>query len=108
MSGQCLLTVCYTGTINGQTKTINKCLLTVCTTGPTLIKHCITAYVYVSHIHVACILIRDTLKQVLKFRELQVSNFQVPGTSSSEIKVNKKIFFQSDYFGISELEVPGT
>ena len=27
----------------------------------------------------------DTLKQVPKFRELQVPNFQVPGTSSSEI-----------------------
>ena len=43
----------------------------------------------------------DTLKQVpkfpssevSKFRELQVPNFQVPGTSSSEIKVIKKMFF---------------
>ena len=31
-------------------------------------------------------LLRDTLKQVPKFRELQFPNFQVPGTSSSEIK----------------------
>ena len=28
----------------------------------------------------------DTLKQVPKFRELQVPKFPVPGTSSSEIK----------------------
>ena len=36
----------------------------------------------------------STLKQVPKFRKLQVPNFQVPGTSSSEIlKKNVTIFF---------------
>ena len=39
--------------------------------------------------------IGETLKQVPKFRELQVPNFQVPGASSSDIlkKINKKLFF---------------
>ena len=38
------------------------------------------------------ITLRDTLKQVPKFRELQVPNCQVPGTSSSKIKGKKIVF----------------
>ena len=39
--------------------------------------------------------VRDTLKQVPKFRELQVPNFQVPGTSSSEIPKSVKKYIKT-------------